>query len=218
MTIKHVLQNASMTSAAVFLMVASASASPVSFNTNAVGTGFNNSNSNSLASSSGNAATLSYTDNGNVTVGVPSNVNYGHFTLVCATCTTQAVGTGSSVFNSFTFKLIITDLTDGATGFFTGSSVGGTIFSDVSPITVNWVPLQLGPGTTNATTGNFGTTFFQITSTSGIVAPNTGNPLGVTTVQGNVSSSAAPEPATFGLIGASLFSLGFLRRKQGARS
>jgi hypothetical protein len=81
----------------------------------------------------------------------------------------------------------------------------------VSPISITWAPLQLGPGTINATSGNFGTTFFDITSPTGIVAISSG---GVTTVQGAISSTAIPEPSTFAILGAGLVGLGFIARKR----
>ncbi len=79
-------------------------------------------------------------------------MNFGNFTLVCETCTTQAIGTGS-FFSAFTFDLVFTDVTDGATGIFVGTSTGGDVFSDVSQVTINWAPLMLGPGTPYALVG-----------------------------------------------------------------
>lgn len=105
-------------------------------------------------------------------------------------------------------------MTDSATGRFVGTSTGGTVFSDVSQLTINWAPLQLGPGTNNAISGNFGTTIFTTTIFTGIVAPNSGAVPGQSTVQGFVTSSAVPEPATLSLIGAALLGLGMLRRKR----
>ena len=212
MTIKRILQTASMMGVA--LAALNASASPITFTTNATGTGFNGGTANTLNSTAGASATLSYVDQGLSTVGVPSNVNFGNFTLVCASCTTQSLG-GGAVFNPFTFKVIITDVTDTATGFFLGTSSGGTIFANLSSIDIAWSPLQLGPGTTGATTGNFGSTFFQITSQTRIVAPNSGAEVGSTTVQGNLG--ATPEPATFGLLGGALVAIGMFRRKKLSR-
>jgi hypothetical protein len=108
--------------------------------------------------------------------------------------------------------LVITDTTDGASGQFVGSSTGGAVFSNLSGLTVNWVPLILGPGTTNTLSGNFGTTFFTTTTFTGLAAPNSGTPPGDTTVQGFVSST--PEPTTYGLVGGGLLGLGLLRRKR----
>ena len=87
------------------------------------------------------------------------------------------------------------------------------MFRDLSQITVNWVPAQLGTGTNNALTGSFGTTSFRINQTSRIVSPNSGLNDGQTTVQGDVSSGVIPEPVTLGLVGSALVGLVFARRK-----
>jgi len=212
MRIEPLAQTASMIGVAVLLTAASAGAATVTYSTNAPGTGFGGT-SLTLNSSFGAAATLTFIPDVNITTGVPSNVNFGNFTLVCPLCTTQAIGAGS-LFNPFTFNLIITDVTDGATGQFVGSSTGGLVFSDVSQITVDWQPLQLGPGTNNALSGDFGPTIFTTTVFTGIVAPNSGQVPGQSTIQGHVDSTLVPEPATFSLIGGALLGLGLLRRKR----
>jgi hypothetical protein len=217
MTFRRIVQTASLTGLAALLMVASASASPltITYNTNATGTagtGFGASGVLTLGSSAGATATLKYLPNVNSTTGVPSNIALGDFTLACPSCGTQAQAAGSA-FNAFTFHLVVTDVTNSATGIFVGSSTGGTVFSDVSNLTVNWAPLMLGPGTTNAASGSFGTTVFSTTVFTGIVAPNSGTPVGQSTVQGYISDSAVPEPATLSLIGGALLGLGIWRRK-----
>ena len=144
---------------------------------------------------------------------VPGNVNFGNFTLACASCSTQAGGFGSN-FGAFTFDVVVTDVTDGATGIFVGSAASGSVFLDASTITINWLPLQLGPGTSNATSGNFGPTSFQTVVQTKIVNPLSGAQIGSTTVQGNISSSAIPEPATLSLVGGALLGFGLLRRRK----
>ncbi len=187
MTLTRIVKAASPACAAVIFTVVSASAATITYNTNATGAGGTNFNgvTNQLVlnSTSGPAASLTYTPNGNTTNGVPSNVNFGDFLLACAACSTQnaAVPNGSN-FSAFTFNLVLTDITDNAKGTFVGSSTGGMVFSDVSGLTINWSPLQLGPGASGATSGNFGTSTFTIGSPTRIVAPNSGSPAGDTTV------------------------------------
>jgi hypothetical protein len=144
-------------------------------------------------------------------------VNFGIFTLTCPSCGTQASGLGSA-FSAFTFDLVIDDVTDGGFGTFIGTSTGGTVYSDESSVTINWLPATLGPGTTGTSSGTFGTTIFTTVTSSRIVAPNSGSTPGQTTIQGGVTSSIAPEPATFGLIGAALLGLGVFGRRRFVRS
>jgi hypothetical protein len=199
------------------MMAADASAGTITFNTAQTGTGgtgFNGTGNLVLQSSSGADATLAFVPDMNSINAVPGNVNFGNFTLACASCSTQAGGFGST-FAAFTFEVVITDVTDGATGIFVGSAAAGTAYLDSSTITLNWLPLQLGPGTNNVTSGSFGPTYFQTTVQTKIVNPSSGAQIGSTTVQGFVNSSAIPEPATLSLVGGALLGLGLLRRKKG---
>ena len=198
--------------AAGLLMAAASFAATLTFSTNTAGTGFGGSNL-ALSNSAGAAATLTFLPNISITTGVPSNVNFGNFTLACPACSTQALNAGSS-FSAFTFDLVIADLTNAATGRFVGTSTGGVVFSDVSQIALDWAPLQLGPGASNALTGSFGTAIFSTTVLTSIVAPNSGAAPGQSTVEGAVAFFHAPEPATLGLIGAGLLALGLCRRRK----
>jgi PEP-CTERM motif-containing protein len=217
MQIARKIRSAAVTGAAVFLMAAGASAATITFNTaqtGSGGTGFNGSGNLVLHSSSGVDATLAFVPDMNSINAVPGNVNFGNFTLACATCSTQAGGLGAS-FSGFTFDLVITDVSDGATGIFEGTAAPGSVFLDASTITLNWLPLQLGPGTSNATSGSFGFTIFQTVVQTKIVNPRSGAEIGSTTVQGFINSSSVPEPATLSLVGGALLGLGLLRRKKG---
>jgi hypothetical protein len=192
------------------MMAASASATSITFNTNSAGTGFNGTSSLTLNSSGGVSSTLVFAPDGPSLIGIPTSVNLGTFTLACPSCTTLP-GTGS-FFNPFTFNLVVTDSSDGGTGTFVGTSTGGAVYKNLSGLTINWAPLVLGPGTTNASSGSFGPTSFTTTIFTAIVAPNSGQDVGESTVQGFVNSSV-PEPVTFGLIGSGLLLLGLLRRR-----
>jgi hypothetical protein len=169
-----------------------------------------------LDSSSGLTSTLTFEPDTDIAIGVPSNINFGIFTLVCAECLTEE--TESASFDAFTFDLVITDESDAATGEFVGTSAGGTVAFNSSTITVHWSPVVLGPGTTGALTGDFNLTDFQISTPSRIVAPDSGANVGETTVQGDLSSgdviSQVPEAGSLSMIGAGLIGLGLLRRRR----
>jgi hypothetical protein len=206
------IRSISLAGATMLLLSAGVNALTITYSTD-VGTAFAGSGL-TLNQSTGAAATLTYTPNVDSTTAVPSNVNLGNFTLLCPTCSTAALLAGA-YFDPFTFNLNITDVTDGgARGTFVGTSAGGDVYSDMSRITINWAPLVLGPGTVNASFGNFGRTIFTTTVFTSIPAPNSGPALpgGVVTVQGFVTSGV-PEPATGAIVGLSLIGLAFLRRK-----
>ncbi len=207
MKINNFMKSAMSTGVIGLMLAAGASAANITFATDGSGTGFNGTSLLTLNSSSGVAATLAFVPDPAMTVGV-GNVNYGNFTLACALCT-NSVG---STFNAFTFNLEINDITDNAKGVFVGTASAGTLTLISSTITLNWLPLQLGPGTSGASSGNFGGTTFITTGTTRIVNPTSGAQIGSTTVQGTVGPT--PEPATFGMLGGALFGLAVLGRKR----
>jgi hypothetical protein len=223
MTIRRIVPALGITAAALFLMIATASASTITYSTNSALTIFVG-GTDVFSSTGGSAATLTFTPNLSSTSGTPSNINYGDFLLACPTCGTQTSGLGTH-FNAFTFDLVVIDTTDNVQGEFIGTSTGGSVWSDVSQISVTWLPLQLGPGTSGVLAGlgpTFNTTYFTISTPTLIVAPNSGCTSGTsgpgcgdTTVQGTVNeASGTPEPTTFLLLGSALLGLGVLRRKR----
>jgi hypothetical protein len=208
----RVFQPAFIGALGILLMASCAGASTITYTTNAAGTEFVAGNiginGDTLNSSSGVVATLVFTPNASSDSGFPSNINYGSFLLTCVTCSVSQ----DTFFSAFTFDLVISDTTDGGTGEFVGSSSGGTVSSNSSTIDISWVPLQLGPGTENALTNSFGPTIFGNTGMTPIVAPNSGTPQGVTTVQGTINS--APESSTLLSFGGGLIALGAIGRKR----
>jgi hypothetical protein len=175
------------------------------------------------------AATLTFVPNTGSGTGTPSNIDLGDFLLTCTGCSTSS-GTpqATATFSAFTFDLVVSECTTSActntaaTGEFVGTSSGGTVYSDTSPISVSWSTtpnsdLDLGPGTNNALNGNFGPVSFDITGVTLIVGPNSGTPPGDTTVQAQIQSST-PEPGTTFLLGGGLLALGFLSRRKLSRS
>lgn len=232
MIIGKLIQTASI-GATVFIMAAGASAGPITYTTNTTTptpTAFvagnicisgcpSSPDDLTVDSTSGAASQLEFTPNTSSVSGTPSNIDLGDFVLTCPTCGT----TQSTFYSGFTFDLVVTDTTDGgATGEFVGTSSGGTVSSNSSTIDITWstVPvnsLDLGPGTSNSLSGNFGITRFTISNPTQIVAINSGSNQGETTVQGTVSSG--PEPATFSMMGGGLLlGLGVFRRKRFFRS
>jgi hypothetical protein len=208
-----------LVAAAVLIMAASASATTIQWTTNGVATGFTSAPAGYTITDGGlellDAAAgveLLFTPNASPVGGnaVPSNVDFGDFLLICTGC-----ATGGTAFGSFTFSLEITDVTDSATGVFTGTSTAGTVTPTSATMDVNWSPTQVGPGTTNATGGtNFSTTFFTVPNMTLIVAPNSGTPPGDTSIQGTVSSTLVPEPATMAMVGGLFVGLAALARKR----
>ncbi len=213
---RRLIEVIAVTAAALFVMAESAGASTIIYDTSDSALTMFASGGLVLDSTGGAAATLTYDPIGDTTVGTPSNISLGDFDLVCPTCGTQASGLGTA-FSAFTFDLVITDDTDHATGEFVGTSSGGSVWSDTSQVSITWLPLQIGPGTSNALSGTFDTTIFTISSPTLIVPPNSGAKPGDTTVQGTVNAASvggAPEPATMAMVGGAFIGLAALARKR----
>jgi hypothetical protein len=198
-------------------LAANASASSITYDTTSPLTGFNSTPGDLTLIGTGfggGSATLVWSGIPIVTVG-DGNVALGEFNLTCVACTNSTPGTAGATFGAFTADLYVDDDTDGGVGEFIGTSAGGTVYNDSSTITINWITppsLEVGPGTLNAVSGTFSTSFFIVDTPTPIVAQNTNS--GITTVQGQVESTLAPEPATMAMAGSLLIGLAALARKR----
>jgi hypothetical protein len=206
----HLMQTASITGLAVFLLAATAMADTTY--TTTAGSGFNGTGGLTLTSTGGDVASLVFTPETNTTA-VPNNIDFGTFSFSCVACTSLADGSGAT-FAPFYFDLVVDE--GGAIGTFVGqSTTDQTIYTNSSTLKIDWLPLQLGPGASGADSGNFGPLYFTIDTPTDVRAPGSGN----TVVTGQVLSDPAPEPPTiFSLLGGtSLVLVGLARRKKRAQ-
>ncbi len=154
--------------------------------------------------------TFSYNTGSGSGVVTPSIINLGNIVTT---------GTGTSVSaTGLRLTINVNSTPPGASGTLPIGSISGSISTNNSGAILTWSP--------NNTTTGFGTlpgvviagggqsfTYQVLNPTLGLVAPTVGNPIGQTSIQGAVTDTSAPEPATFAMVGAGLAIAGMLRRR-----
>ncbi len=176
--------------AALLLCSASAFATPLTYSTHGVFSGPDLSGGNLV----NGGATISFTDNPTTSVTAPTNINIG---------TVNVVG-GIGTFSGDTFMLTITQTVPTPGGSNTSSTtVAGSVTSTSNGIDLTFSPTSFSIASNPAVQYILQSNYF-------LVAPNTNN--GQTTLQ--AFATATPEPASLGLMGASLLGLGLLVRRR----
>lgn len=144
------------------------------------------------------SVTFSYQGVSPAPVNTPTNISYGFIQVV-------TTGNGAS-YGPIAFDLVVNQVLPGAFGpmHFTGTISAGTITptSSTSILTFGVTAIDTPDGVHYAITGN----------PYSVVSPNT--LLGQTSIQGNVSDSPTPEPATMGLMGGAFLGLAALLRRR----
>jgi hypothetical protein len=137
-------------------------------------------------------ATIAYTGVVSTSVDAPTNINIGTMTLTG--------GTGS--FTADSILLTITQSAPSAGSQSATSTIAGNITGTSSGVNVSFSPASFSIGSVS----------YVLQSTYFLVSPNTNS--GVTSLQAAV---ATPEPASLGLLGASLLGFGLAYRRRAVK-
>jgi len=143
-------------------------------------------------------ATISYTGAGSV--GTPINVSANPVTGINIGQFTVAGGSGTFGGTDMFTLTIWQTVPAGGSGT-SSTSISGVVTGNSNTVTVTFSP----------TTLFIGTDIYTVNASQLLVAPNS-NVAGVTTLQGTVTST--PEPASLGMLGASLIGLGIAFRRR----
>jgi hypothetical protein len=160
-----------------------------------------------------NGITLTYNADAGSGVATPSIINFGNLT---------ATGTGTGVnLTGLLLTILVNSTPPGGSGALPNGAISGTLNTTSSTSSIVFSP--------NNTTTGFGTlpgvvisgggkafTYQVLNTTLGLVPPTPadGITFGQTSIQGAVTDSSAPEPATLVLIGLGLGTVAMLKRRQ----
>ena len=199
-----------LTTGLAALMATAASAGTVSYDTNGSSLSCNGIagcvQNTATSVTLGGSLTMIYTAGAGVNVVTPSIINLGNITTSGGGSLLSAAGLRLSI--------NVNSTPHGGNGALPNGSISGTISTNNSTALISFSPSNITtsfgtlPGVTIG-----GVATYQVLNTSlGLQAPTVGNPMGQTTIQGAVTSSA-PEPGSILLLSTGLVFV-FLGRKR----
>lgn len=200
------------------LFATAASAGTVSYNTTGSTlscNGVGGCTQNTSTSVTVGGLTFTYNAGSGSGVVTPSIINLGNI---------DSTGAGASInVSGLLLTINVNSTPPGASGQLPNGDISGTLSTDNSGAQITFLP--------DNTTTAFGTlpgvdisgggdsfTYQVLNPTLGLQAPTVGNPIGQTSIQGDVTetltSTSTPEPAALSLMGAGLAVLGMAFRKR----